>query len=381
MRVLESRRFSPIKRARRGQAMAGQPIMLSLKLGWYLLKQKLRGRKYFPLTMILEPLEECNLTCTGCGRIREYEPIIDRQLTVAECLKAVKECDPPVVSIAGGEPLMHPQIGDIVKAIIRQKRFVYLCTNALLYKKALKVIKPSPYFSFVVHLDGLRETHDIAVERRGVYDVAIKAIKEFRQAGFRVCTNTTLYSGNQPEEYHELFAMLNDMGVEGMMVVPGFQYKEVAHHDMFMQRAEAHGFFRRIFEGCKANIRFYNNPLYLDFLMGKRQYECSQWTVPTFTPAGWRKPCYLLADGHTPTFVELMETTDWKAYGLGRDSRCENCMMHCGYEGSAILEAMQDPGVFLELVRRSVFRGSGRSGKRNRAELQEGSTKERVRIR
>jgi len=211
-------------------------LRLSLKLGWYLFKQRLRSRKYFPLTMILEPLEACNLTCSGCGRIREYEPILDRRLTVEECLWAVEECDAPVVSIAGGEPLMHPHIGDIAAGIIRQKRFVYLCTNALLYKQAMKVIKPSPYFSFVVHLDGLRETHDIAVEREGVYDVAIEAIQDFRQSGFRVCTNTTLYSGTGPEEYHELFAMLNDMGVEGMMVSPGFQYKEVAHHDIFLQR-------------------------------------------------------------------------------------------------------------------------------------------------
>ena len=185
--------------------MPGRPVQLSIKLAWYLFRQKLAGRKYFPLTMILEPLEACNLTCTGCGRIREYEPILDHRMSVEQCLKAVDECDPPVVSIAGGEPLMHPQIGEIVSAITAQKRFVYLCTNALLYKVALKSITPSPYFCFVVHLDGLRDTHDIAVERKGVYDVAIRAIREFREAGFRVCTNTTLFSGNEPEEYHRLF--------------------------------------------------------------------------------------------------------------------------------------------------------------------------------
>ena len=207
--------------------MPGRPLGLSLKLGWYLLQQKIRGREHYPLTMILEPLEECNLTCTGCGRIREYEPIIERKLTVEQCVAAVDECNPPVVSIAGGEPLMHPAIGEIVARIVKQKRYVYLCTNALLYRKALRSIEPSPYFSFVVHLDGLRETHDVAVERKGVYDVAIKAIEAFRDAGHRVCTNTTLFSGNEPEEYHRLFAMLNEMGVEGMMVSPGFQYEEV----------------------------------------------------------------------------------------------------------------------------------------------------------
>lgn len=332
--------------------MAGRPLSLSLKLGWYLFRQKVAGRTHFPLTMILEPLEECNLTCTGCGRIREYEPIIDRKMTVHQCLDAVRDCDAPVVSIAGGEPLMHPQIGKIVRGILRQGRFVYLCTNALLYKAAMKAIPPNPRFAFVVHLDGLRETHDIAVERKGVYDVAIKAIREFREAGYRVCTNTTLFSGNQPEEYHRLFAMLNDMGVEGMMVSPGFQYKEVAEHDIFLQREEARTFFRRIFEGCREGIRFYNNPLYLDFLTGSREYECTQWSTPTYTPAGWRKPCYLIADEHVQTFVELMQT-DWKAYGFGRDPRCDTCMMHCGYEGSAIADAMSSPRAFVELAMRS----------------------------
>ncbi len=334
----------------------GRPLSLSLKLGWYLLRQKLAGRTHFPLTMILEPLEECNLTCTGCGRIREYAPVIDRQLSAGECLRAARECGAPVVSIAGGEPLMHPEIGRIVRGLIRQGRFVYLCTNALLYRRALKELKPSPNLAFVVHLDGLRETHDAAVERKGVYDVAVKAIAEFRRAGFRVCTNTTLYNGNEPEEYHEFFAMLNDMGVEGMMVSPGFQYAEVAHHDIFLQRDEARSFFRRIFAGCREGIRFYNNPLYLDFLTGAREYECTQWTTPTYTPSGWRRPCYLIADEHVTTFAELMET-DWKAYGFGRDPRCANCMMHCGYEGSAIQEALSSPKAFGEMVRRSARPG------------------------
>jgi hopanoid biosynthesis associated radical SAM protein HpnH len=331
----------------------GRPLALSLKLGWYLLRQKLAGRTHFPLTMILEPLEECNLTCTGCGRIREYAPVISRKLTAKECLRAARECGAPVVSVAGGEPLMHPEIGKIVRGLIKQGRFVYLCTNALLYKRALKELRPSPYLAFVVHLDGLRQTHDIAVERTGVYDVAVRAIKEFREAGFRVCTNTTLYSGNRPEEYHELFAMLNDLGVEGMMVAPGFQYKEVAEHDIFMQREQANSFFRRIFEGCRDGIRFYNNPLYLDFLVGAREYECTQWATPTFTPSGWRRPCYLIADEHVTTFEELMQT-DWKAYGFGRDRRCDTCMMHCGYEGSAIQEALGSASALAALARRSM---------------------------
>ncbi|MBI1886264.1 MAG: adenosyl-hopene transferase HpnH [Chloroflexi bacterium] len=325
-----------------------------MKLAWYLLKQKIKGNKYFPLTMILEPLEACNLTCTGCGRIREYEPVIDRFMSVEVALRAVQECDPPVVSVAGGEPLMHPQIGEIVAGIIKQKRYVYLCTNTLLYKRAFKAIPPSKYFAFVVHLDGLRETHDVAVEQKGVYDVAIKMIHEARQRGYRVCTNTTLYSGTNPEEYHQLFPMLNEMGVEGMMVSPAFQYKEVAHQPIFMQRQEAQGFFRRIFEGSGKGIRFYNNPLYRDFLMGKREYTCSQWTTPTYTVMGWRKPCYLIADGHAGSYRELMETVQWDAYGWGKDPRCDTCMMHCGFEGSAIIEAMDKPKVLAELAFRSI---------------------------
>jgi len=334
--------------------MAGQPLGLTLKLTFYLIKQRLKGRKHFPLTMILEPLEACNLTCTGCGRIREYADVLDRYMSVEEALRAVEECDAPVVSIAGGEPLLHPHIGEIVQGIIKQKRYVYLCTNTLLYKRAFKIIPPSKYFAFVVHLDGLRQTHDRAVERKGVYDVAIRMIWEARKRGYRVCTNTTLYSGTDPQEYHHLFRMLNDLGVEGMMVAPAFAYKEVAHNPIFMQRQEAHSFFRRVFEGCKRGIRFYNNPLYRDFLQGKRHYECSQWTTPTYTVLGWRKPCYLIADGHARTFQELMTTVDWGSYGWGKDPRCDTCMMHCGFEGSAILEAMSKPRDLLELAWRSL---------------------------
>lgn len=342
-----------------------RPLRMELSLAWYLLKMKLKGRKRFPLTMILEPLEDCNLACLGCGRIREYEHVFGINMTVEDALKAVDECDAPVVSIAGGEPMMHPQIGEIVAGIIKRKKYVYLCTNALLFKKAFKVIPPSPYFSFVVHLDGLREVHDVAVDRKGVYDVAIRMIKEAKERGYRVCTNTTLYSGNQPEDYHEFFKMLGDLGVEGMMISPGFEYKEVSHLPLFMQRQEANSFFSKIFQGLPKGLPFYNNPLYLDFLQGKREYQCSQWTTPTYTVVGWRKPCYLIADEHARTFAELMETTEWDRYGLGKDPRCATCMMHCGFEGSAITEAMSKPKVLAELVWRSVtnnaYQGNGTS--------------------
>jgi len=335
--------------------MAGQPVELALKLTRYLVENKIRGRRRFPLTMILEPLEKCNLACEGCGRIREYAPVIDRMMTVEECLTAVEECGAPVVSIAGGEPLMHPHIDQIVGGIVRQKRFVYLCTNALLMKRALISLSPSPYLAFVVHLDGLRETHDRSVGRRGVYDVAVTAIRLARRAGFRVCTNTTLYSGVQPREFQALFAMLTRMGVEGIMVSPAFQFEEVATKDIFLARQQAVQFFRSILEGCQNGTRFYNNPLYLDFLQGKRRYQCTPWTVPTRTPLGWRQPCYLIADQHVGTFAELMESTPWRSYGFGRDPRCASCMMHCGYEGSAILEALAKPAAAWEMARRVLF--------------------------
>jgi len=335
--------------------MAGQPVELTLKLTRYLVENKIRGRRRFPLTMILEPLEKCNLACEGCGRIREYEPVIDRMMTVEECLTAVEECGAPVVSIAGGEPLMHPDIDRIVEGIVRQKRFVYLCTNALLMKRALTSLNPSPYLAFVVHLDGLRETHDHSVGRQSVYDVAVTAIRLARRAGFRVCTNTTLYSGVQPREFQALFSMLTRMGIEGIMVSPGFQFEEIATKDIFLARQQAIEFFQSIFEGCQNGTRFYNNPLYLDFLQGKRHYQCTPWTVPTRTPLGWRQPCYLIADQHVGTFAELMESTPWHLYGFGRDPRCASCMMHCGYEGSAILEALAKPAAAWEMARRVLF--------------------------
>jgi len=324
-------------------------------MGRYLIKNKMRRRQRFPLTMILEPLEKCNLACQGCGRIREYESVADRMMTVEECLEAVAECGAPVVSVTGGEPLMHPDIDRIVEGIVRQRRFVYLCTNGLLMKAALKVLKPSPYFAFVVHLDGLRETHDRAVRRPGVYNVAIQAIGLAREARFRVCTNTTVYDGTSPQEFQELFAMLTKAGVEGIMLSPGFQYPEVAEQGIFLARHKATDFFRAIFEGSQNGTRFYHDPLYLDFLQGKRHYECSQWTMPTRTPMGWRQPCYLIADAHVPTFAELMETTPWEKYGFGRDPRCATCLMHCGYEGSAILEALEKPRAMGTMLRRLVL--------------------------
>lgn len=336
-------------------AKGGRPIELDLRMAAYLLKQKMKGNKKFPLTMILEPLEACNLSCEGCGRILEYVPVIDQYMTVEAALRAVDDCEAPVVSIAGGEPLMHPRIGDIVAGIIQRKKFVYLCSNALLMKRAMKQIPPSKHFAFVVHLDGLEETHDISVARKGVYKVAIEMIRTAIEKRYRVLTNTTLFKGTRPEEFHQLFTMLTDMGVEGLMVTPAFDYKEVADKDIFMQREQARAFFQEIFAGANG-ARFYNNPLYLDFLLGKREYQCSPWTTPTYTVMGWRKPCYLLStEGHADTFQELIADTNWDRWGFGRDSRCNNCMMHCGYEGSAIIEAMEKPKVALELARRSIF--------------------------
>ena len=332
--------------------MAGQPAGLALKMSRYLIGKKIRRRRRFPLTMMLEPLEKCNLACQGCGRIREYGPLGDKMMTVEECLEAVAECGAPVVSVTGGEPLMHPDIDRIVDGILQQGRFVYLCTNSLLMKAALKKLKPSPHFTFVVHVDGLRETHDRAVQRRRVFDVAMRAIRMAREAGFRVCTNTTVYDGASPQEFQELFAMLTKTGVEGIMLSPGFQYPEAAEQGIFLARRKATDFFKAVFERSRNGTRYYHNPLYLDFLQGKRDYQCSQWTMPTRTPMGWRQPCYLIADAHVATFAELMETTHWDRYGFGRDPRCATCLMHCGYEGSALLEAMEKPSAMGTMLRR-----------------------------
>ena len=320
-----------------------RPKELAVKLGWYMIKNRyLMGRKKFPLVTMLEPLEACNLACEGCGRIREYESVIDRLMTVDQCLNAVNESDAPIVSIAGGEPTMHPNIDEIVAKIIAQKRFVYMCTNALLMERVMKKIPPSKYFCFVVHMDGMEEAHDISVYRKGVWKIAIRAMKVAMENGYRVTSNTTIFNGVDEKDMLEMFKMLTDMGVEGCMVSPGYQFDSVPNQDLFISRKKARNVFTRILDP-KHGIRFYNSPLYLDFLRGDREYDCTAWSNPTYTVSGWREPCYLLGDRHTENFKDLMSDDLWNKYGPGKDPRCANCLMHCGFESASIYDAISNP--------------------------------------
>lgn len=335
-----------------------RPLELALRLAWYFAKKKVTGVKRFPLVTMLEPLEKCNLACEGCGRIREYEPVIDRMLSVTQCLAAVKESNAPIVSIAGGEPTLHPKIDEIVHGIIKQKKFVYMCTNALLMERVMKQIPPSKYFCFVVHLDGMEEAHDKSVYRKGVFKIATRAIKTALNEGYRVTTNTTVFNGCDEKDLIEMFTMLTEMGIEGCNISPGYNFESVPNQDLFVSRQKARDIFSNILDP-ERNIRFYNNPLYLEFLRGDREYQCSAWSNPTYTVLGWREPCYLLGDRHTQRVDDLYDDTVWEQYGVGNDPRCANCMMHCGFESASILEAFSKPRDLITLVKEGAVNNSG----------------------
>ena len=307
---------------------------------------------------MLEPLEACNLACEGCGRIREYEAVIDRMLTVEQCMQAVEDSGAPIVSIAGGEPTMHPQIDEIVERIVATKRFVYMCTNALLMERVMKSIPTSKYFCFVVHMDGMEEAHDRSVYRKGVFKIAVRAMKAALEKGYRVTTNTTIFNGVDEDDMIEMFKMLTDMGVEGCMVSPGYQFDSVPNQELFISRRKAREVFTRILDP-KHGIRFYNNPLYLDFLRGEREYQCTAWSNPTYTVSGWREPCYLLGDRHTEQFDELMSDELWERYGVGKDPRCANCLMHCGFESASIYDAFVNPAAAAKMVVGGAVGNSG----------------------
>jgi hopanoid biosynthesis associated radical SAM protein HpnH len=331
---------------------------LAVKLGWYIFKQKMKRRKRFPLVTMLEPLEKCNLACEGCGRIREYEPVLDRVMSVEHCLSAVEESGAPIVSIAGGEPTLHPQIDEIVNGITDTKKFVYMCTNALLMERVMKKIPPSKYFCFVVHLDGMEEAHDKSVYRKGVYKIATRAIKVALEQGYRVTTNTTVFNGVDEEDVIEMFEMVTEWGVEGVMVSPGYQFETIPNQDLFISRKNARKVFKNILKP-ERNIRFYNNPLYLDFLRGETEYQCTAWSNPTYTVMGWREPCYLLGDRHTQDVNDLYSDAIWEKYGVGKDPRCANCMMHCGFESASIFSAMSSPKAAFKLIKEGAMQNSG----------------------
>ena len=340
----------------------GRPLELAARTGWHILKNKLKGRLTgkgrFPLVTMLEPLEKCNLACEGCGRIREYERVLDRTLSVEQCLAAVEESGAPIVSIAGGEPTIHPQIAEIVNSITAKKKFVYLCTNALLMERVMKKIPASKYFCFVVHMDGMEEAHDRSVYRKGVFQIAIRGIRKALDEGYRVTTNSTVFNGVDEEDITKMFTMLTEMGVEGCMVSPGYQFDSVPNQNLFISRREARKVFKNILDP-KRKIRFYNNPLYLDFLRGERDYQCTAWANPTYTVMGWREPCYLLGDRHTQDLDDLFTDELWERYGVGKDPRCANCLMHCGFESASIFGAFGSPRDAIKLLREGAVQNSG----------------------
>ena len=317
------------------------PVSQMWAVASYVVKQRLRGRTRYPLVLMLEPLFRCNLACAGCGKIQYPAQILRKDLTVEQCLRAVDECGAPMVSIPGGEPLMYPEIGRLVAELVRRKKYVYLCTNALLLKEKLEagLFTPSKYLSFSIHMDGLREEHDEAVCREGVYDRAVEAIREALRRGFRVTTNTTLFDGAEPQRVRDFFDAMMDLGVEGMMVSPGYSYSKAPDQDHFLQRTRTRDLFSRILDRPKSRWRFNQSPLFLQFLMGKRDYECTPWGNPTYNVFGWQRPCYLLQEGYAGSFQELLETTRWERYGRASGNpRCRDCMVHCGFEPTAVNE-------------------------------------------
>jgi hopanoid biosynthesis associated radical SAM protein HpnH len=322
----------------------------------YVLKQKIAGRKRYPLVLMLEPLFRCNLACAGCGKIQYPAHILKKQLTPEECFQAVEECGAPMVSIPGGEPLMHPQIGEIVAGLVERRKYIYLCTNALLLKEKLDQFRPSKYLSFSVHMDGQREHHDFSVCREGGYDLALEGIKEALKRGFRVTTNTTLFDGADPNSVRAFFDEMMELGVEGMMLSPGYSYDKAPDQQHFLGRARTRRLFRAILSNRNAKWRFNMSPLFLEFLMGKRDYSCTPWGMPTYNIFGWQKPCYLLQDGYAETFAELMSATEWHQYGTeSGNPKCANCMVHSGYEASAVNDNFGSLRGFLATARASLF--------------------------
>jgi len=325
-------------------------------VGAYVVKQHLKGRKRYPLVLMLEPLFRCNLACAGCGKIDYPAEILNQRLSVADSLAAVDECGAPVVSIAGGEPLLHREIAEIAQGIVARRKFVYLCTNALLMEKKLDQFKPSPYFVWSVHLDGDRQMHDKSVCEEGVYDRAVKAIQLAKSKGFRVNINCTLFNDAEPEKVANFFDQVMASGVDGITVSPGYAYERAPDQQHFLNRGKTKNIFREIFRrGRKGKAwSFSQSSLFLDFLAGNQTYHCTPWGNPTRNYFGWQRPCYLLGEGFTKTFKELMETTDWDSYGTGNYEKCADCMVHSGYEATAVMDAVKHPLKALGVAMRGV---------------------------
>jgi hopanoid biosynthesis associated radical SAM protein HpnH len=332
------------------------PIRQAWTVASYVVKQKLAGRKRYPFVLMLEPLFRCNLACAGCGKIQYPAHILKKELTPEECFKAVDECGAPTVSIPGGEPLMHSQIGKIVEGLVARKKYIYLCTNALLLKEKLHLFKPSTYLSFSVHMDGQREHHDLSVCREGGYDKAVEGIQEALRQGFRVTTNTTLFDGADPNSVRDFFDDMMKLGVEGMMLSPGYSYDKAPDQKHFLGRARTRRLFRGILSNRKKEWQFNMSPLFLEFLMGKRDYACTPWGMPTYNIFGWQKPCYLLQDGYADTFAELMESTGWEDYGTeSGNPKCANCMVHSGYEATSVNDIFGSIRGIFDAAKATIF--------------------------
>jgi hopanoid biosynthesis associated radical SAM protein HpnH len=331
------------------------PLLQSAMVGAYVVGRHLRGVKRYPLVLMLEPLFRCNLACAGCGKIDYPAPLLNRRLSVDECLEAARDCGAPVVSIAGGEPLLHAEMDQVVQGLIKQRRFVYLCTNALLMEKRMDRYKPSPFFTWSVHLDGSREEHDAAVCQTGVYDRAVAAIREAKKRGFRVNINCTLFDGADPEKVADFFSEAMAAGIDGITVSPGYAYERAPDQAHFLNRQRTKQLFRDIFRrGEGRKWQFSQSPLFLDFLAGNQSYQCSPWGNPTRNIFGWQRPCYLLGEGYAKTYRELMDGTDWDAYGTGNYEKCADCMVHSGYEATAVADTIRNPLKALAVVRRGV---------------------------
>jgi hopanoid biosynthesis associated radical SAM protein HpnH len=329
----------------------GVPLLQAYRVGRYIAGRKLRGVKRYPLVLMLEPLFQCNLACAGCGKIDHPKEILQKRLSVADALRAVDECDAPMVSIPGGEPLIHKEMPQIVAGIVARKKFVYLCTNAILLPKHIDEYQPSPYLTFSIHLDGSRERHDESVCQEGVFDKAVAAIRLARSKGFRVTINCTLFSGEDPDHVAAFFDEAMALGIEGIMVSPGYSYHHAPRQDVFLGRSASKRLFREIFKRGSARSKsngprwsFNHSGLFLDFLAGNQAYQCTPWSTPTYNIFGWQRPCYLLTDeGYASTFESLMQDTEWDKYGVGRNPACDNCMAHCGFEGTAVDDAFAHP--------------------------------------
>jgi len=329
------------------------PLRMQMQVLRHILRQKLLRRKKYPLVLMLEPLFACNLECAGCGKIQYPPEILRRRMTPQECFEAADECGAPIVSIAGGEPLAHPQIHEIVDGLIGRGKSLYLCTNAILLERHLDRFAPSSRLIFSIHLDGLQENHDRSVCREGVFTTALAAIRKAKARGFNVMSNTTVFLGDQPGEFREFFQQMTDLGIDGIMISPGYAYEKAPQQQLFLKREQTRALFAEMLRDWREKRwPFNHSPFYLDFLTGERHYDCTPWGNPLRNIFGWQRPCYMLQEGYAASYGELLETTDWPRYGhASGNPKCVNCMMHCGFEPSAVEDAFSSPSRFIELVR------------------------------